>query len=495
MRIYIGNSPMKIPMCPPPPVYRNEQWIPLTSLEDMQETDYDVLIVGSGAGGGAVLWRLMNQIGGSGKRIGIVERGGLLLPTHAQNIATMNGERFDKYFSSAAAIPPRYPSPQIYALGGRTLFWATVSPRMHAADLASWPVPLKEMDIYYGIAEKVMSVTQNFTKRASLTQILLNRLQKDGFPDATDEPLAINLESINQYGVVNSNPYFSSLVFFAQALNSPFDLAVNARAVEVLTEKDRVVGVKVMSPEKKSYFLKAKKVVLSASTFGTTQILLNSGLRNSAIGHYMTIHSRVFGKGIANRNEFPEALGPLHILIPGTEDRSYQIQIWGPGAYPTVQYQVEPLKREWEISFYASGRVESRFGNQVTLHPFKRDEYGVPEIQIDFSFNEQDEAVIRQMGEGVKRAAKAMGTPLVSKDGQPPICLWRPGMELHEMGTCRMGEDPSDSSTDRYGQVYGVQGLYVADNSVIPTSGTANPTLTTVALAIRTADHIIRQLK
>jgi hypothetical protein len=420
------ESSTNIPSCPPPPIYMNEQWIPLTSLEDMQKTDYDVLIVGTGAGGGAVLWRLMDQIGDSGKRIGIIERGGLLLPTHAQNIATMNGERIVKYFSSAATVPPHFPSPQIYALGGRTLFWATASPRMPISDLERWPVPVKEMEIYYTIAEKVMNVSQNFTKGASLTQILLNRLQKDRFPDATDEPLAINLESVNQFGVVNSNPFFSSLIFFAQALNSPFDLAINARAVEVLTEKDRAVGVKVMTPDKKTWFLKAKNVALSASTLGTTQILLNSGIQNRAIGHYLTVHSRVLGTGKAMRNEFPEILGPLHILIPGTEDRSYQIQIWGPGAYSWVQYQVEPLKEEWDIGFYASGRVESRFDNKLTLHPFKRDEYGVPEIQIDFSFSEQDEAVIRQMGEGIKRASTAMKTPLVSKDGQPIVCLWPP---------------------------------------------------------------------
>jgi choline dehydrogenase-like flavoprotein len=58
-----------------------------------------------------------------------------------------------------------------------------------------------------------------------------------------------------------------------------------------------------------------------------------------------------------------------------------------------------------------------------------------------------------------------------------------------------MGVDPDTSATDPYGQIHGISGLYVADNSVIPTSGTANPTLTTVALSIRTADYLIRQLK
>lgn len=57
-----------------------------------------------------------------------------------------------------------------------------------------------------------------------------------------------------------------------------------------------------------------------------------------------------------------------------------------------------------------------------------------------------------------------------------------------------MGDDPATSATNRYGQIHGVPGLYVADNSVLPLTGAANPTLTTVALAIRTADYILEQI-
>lgn len=65
----------------------------------------------------------------------------------------------------------------------------------------------------------------------------------------------------------------------------------------------------------------------------------------------------------------------------------------------------------------------------------------------------------------------------------------------HEAGTCRMGDDPATSATDRYGQIHSVPGLYVADNNIFLVMGAANPTLAMVALAIRTADYIIRQLK
>ena len=64
---------------------------------------------------------------------------------------------------------------------------------------------------------------------------------------------------------------------------------------------------------------------------------------------------------------------------------------------------------------------------------------------------------------------------------------------MHESSTCRMGDDPNASATNRHGQIHGVQGLYVADNSVLPSLTAAGPVLSNSALAIRLADHIVRQ--
>ena len=68
-----------------------------------------------------------------------------------------------------------------------------------------------------------------------------------------------------------------------------------------------------------------------------------------------------------------------------------------------------------------------------------------------------------------------------------------PGADMHEASTCRMGDNPKTSATNRHGQIHGVQGLYVADNSVLPTLTAAGPVLSNSALAIRLGDHIVRQ--
>jgi choline dehydrogenase-like flavoprotein len=255
----------------------------------------------------------------------------------------------------------------------------------------------------------------------------------------------------------------------------------------VVTEKGRVAGVHVMTPEKRSYVLKAKTVVLSASTFGTPRILLNSGIQGNAIGHYLINHSAAIGRARFNRRDYPHVLGPIGILIPETEKLPYQLVVEGPLDYQFYHDKQIPFHEEMEVSIEGFGTVEPRYENKITLDPHRRDEYGMPEIQIHLDYNEADKVLLGKAAEGVKQVSSVIGTPLVS------LALEEPIAGDHEAGTCRMGDDPATSATDRYGQIHGISGLYVADNSVFPIMGAANPTLTMVALAIRTADHIIRQ--
>lgn len=485
------NYPIMVPMCEQGDISTYNHWIPITPIEDMERKDYDVIIVGSGAGGGAVAWRLAEQWRGNGKRIGVVEAGNLFLPTHAKNIATMEYERVPAYFSSpyVSVRPPDYQSSKLIAFGGRTLFWGGTSPRMPVSEIVRWPVKVNEMAFYYDIAESIMHVSGDFAKGSSFTEILLNRLQKDGFSDAMYEPMAVDLRPTS-YGRVRTNAFFSSIVFFAQAMNQhPFDLAIKAPITRVFVEQGKVSGVEVATIGNKSHYLKAKTVVLCASATGSPRILLQSGITGGAIGHYLTNHSRVVGFAGISRSEFPEELGVLHILIPGNEDRPYQIQIQGSDGYNWRQYQEIPVRNDLSMIISGSAPIESRFENYVFLDPLRRDSYGMPILRTQFSISEMDAIVINRLAAGIREATDAMKSSLNS------ICFALPGLESHEMGTCRMGDDPATSATNRFGQIHGISGLFVADNSVIPTSGTANPVLTTVALAIRTADYIISQMK
>lgn len=88
--------------------------------------------------------------------------------------------------------------------------------------------------------------------------------------------MAVDLEP-TKYGMIHSNVFFSSIIFFAYALNlRPIDIAVKARVVRVLTVSGRIIGVEAITPDKKSFVIKAKKVILSASTFETQRAQLIS---------------------------------------------------------------------------------------------------------------------------------------------------------------------------------------------------------------------------
>ncbi|WP_223192346.1 GMC oxidoreductase [Paenibacillus sedimenti] len=478
------------PTCHTPPEYI-ENWIPLTSLETMAENEYDVLIVGTGAGGGTMLWRLCEQWRNNGKRIGIIERGDIVMPTHGRNLPMMNRTRLEQYYRYIAKpLQGSYPefigAREVICLGGRTVFWDVVASRLILSLLPGWPVPIREMETYYDIAERVMNVTDEYARGSTLTEILLDRLQQGGFPESRYMPIAADIHP-TKFGEVHADVFFSSFSLLAKALFlRPFDLAINARAVQVLFDQGKATGVKVMSPDMRSYILKAKTIVLSASTYETPRLLLHSGIQGGAVGHYMTNQVFMLAPGKVNRRDFTDIPGTLGVLITATPDKPYQIRLMGPSGfdwYPSSQEK--PFLEDLEILLQCFGKIDPRYENRVVLNPDRKDEYGVPEIEVHFSFSEAEQAEILKMVESVKRISSVADITL----GE--ICLVPTGDLHHTSGTCRMGDDPSTSVTDRYGQVHGISGLYVADNSVLPFIGSGNPTLTTVALAIRTADRIV----
>ena len=499
-----GNSHMKsgpnIPNCPPTPINDQNSWIPLVSLEEMASKEYDVIVVGTGAGGGAALWRLCEQWRNTGKRVGVVERGGLVLPTHAYNLPTKD-TAMNLYNNPRIGIRLGDSLPQfsgarlVQALGGRTLFWGSVCPRIPDFELAEWPVPIQEMQRYYSIAERVMNVSSLFGRYSSFTQILLDRLRANGYPEAVEQPNAYNIQP-TQYGKIQSNVAFSSIIYLARAMAlHPVDLAVNARAIQVLTDQNyKTRGIRVITPYNRVYDLQAKTVVLAASALETPRILLCSGIPGRAIGHYLTNHSILSGTGEINSAHFPEILGNIDILVPQTPHRPYQLQMTGPYPFYFYQYLVKPRVNEWKgNNMNTLGKVESRYANRVFLDPIRRDANGIPEIQVQFSYSPKDWAVIEQSEVAFRRMASITGLEL-EKSGpeSSDISLLLPGADSHESGTCRMGFDPNTSVTDPYCQVHGVPGLFISDNSVLPSMGAVNPTLSTVALAIRMADHIVR---
>ena len=92
--------------------------------------------------------------------------------------------------------------------------------------------------------------------------------------------------------------------------------------------------------------------------------------------------------------------------------------------------------------------------------------------------------------------APPSGPPLGGKSGEEDLLMGiRQSAESvhHPVGTCRMGDDPSTSVVNRYGQVHEIDNLYVADGSTFVTNAGFNPSLTILAMGYWIGDHLVRK--
>ena len=126
----------------------------------------------------------------------------------------------------------------------------------------------------------------------------------------------------------------------------------------------------------------------------------------------------------------------------------------------------------------------------------ERDALGLAKIRLDWRLTEQDRhSVVEHMRSlALEFGALDIGRMIlnVEDDGRWPEVV---SGGNHHMGTTRMSDNPRRGVVDRNTRVHGTDNLYIAGSSVFPTSGAANPTLTIVAMTLRLADHLRKQLQ
>ena len=130
--------------------------------------------------------------------------------------------------------------------------------------------------------------------------------------------------------------------------------------------------------------------------------------------------------------------------------------------------------------------------NRVTLAHDLKDPFGNPGVNLSLSLTEQDIKTTDQVRALILRIYTDLGAQEVVQtveDGNTITWLY------HHMGSCRMGDDPTTSVTDRHLRVHSSPNLYVSGSAVFVTSGASNPTLTITALSHRLADHLTARLK
>lgn len=149
--------------------------------------------------------------------------------------------------------------------------------------------------------------------------------------------------------------------------------------------------------------------------------------------------------------------------------------------------------RGWVRSISVDNYMEQepRASNRITLSD-RKDPLGQPLARVDWSLSDQDRHTLRVLHAALdeelrRRNIGLLRSPILTEGhGEFPVV----SEAAHHLGGTRMGVSPRTSVVDADGRVHGSANLYVAGSSVFPTGGSANPTLTIVALAARLADHV-----
>ena len=268
--------------------------------------------------------------------------------------------------------------------------------------------------------------------------------------------------------------------------------------------------------------VRGRVVALCAQALESVRILFNSstrqhpaGLANSSgvLGHYLQDH--VWNGGGA-RGEFPDFPGTPTLDRPNRPNGFYVIRFrntkagprwpgflrgygmqggwgdgvgftWGAGGFGEA-YKRALLSGVHTINIGGFGECLPRFENFVELDRGVVDAWGIPVLRIHMQWSENERAMIPDMAVAAAEMLEAAGARNVEPWTVPDRM---PGMGIHETGVARMGTDPKTSVLNAFQQAHDVKNLFVMDAAGFPSSGCQNPTLTIMALAVRSSDYLL----
>jgi len=302
-------------------------------------------------------------------------------------------------------------------------------------------------------------------------------------------------------------------------------LKSNSVVHSVLYDEDqrKAIGVRVIdsiTKSSKDYF--AKVLFVTASTLNTNLILLNSkskrfpnGLGNDSglLGKYIAFHNyrATISAEYKGFSEFTtEGAKPTTHYVPRFRNvfkqetdflRGYAAGFQAtPIRYKSKEGIGENLKNNllktketgiWSVGSHMMGETIPKVSNMVTLDKEKTDQWGIPLLNIDVDYDDNDEKMIQDFYEQFSEMyTKAGFSKIKISDNNR-----RPGNDIHEMGGVRMGREPNTSLLNSWNQLHHCKNVFVTDGSCMTSTSTQNPSLTFMAITARAANYAINQLK
>jgi choline dehydrogenase-like flavoprotein len=567
---------------------------------------YDAVIVGSGAGGGMAAYLLTK----AGAKVCLLEAGGYYDPADPKYItqlkwpwesprrgastASRSGGDFDAAWGGWEIEGEPYSSQpgadfhwfRSRMLGGRTNHWGRISLRFGPDDFRrrsltgvgdDWPIGYEDMKPFYDKTDKLIGVfgtnLPGFPNepdgfflpppKPRLHELMLQKAAKGiGIPvvparkSMLTKPINNERGSCFYCGQCNRGcqayaDFSSSSVLCIPALKTGNLTLINgAMAREVLTDARTglATGVSyVDTVSLKEVEVRAKTVLLGASTCETARLLLNSkssrfpnGLANSSgvIGKYLNDSTGASRSGfipaLMDRKRYNEdGVSGMHVFTPWWLDnrkldfpRGYHIEYGGGMGMPGYGFGMglegvqglvpgrdgqkkrvggygaglkDDVRRFYGANVGMAGRGEPvpLESNYCEIDPNGVDKYGIPTLRFHYKWSDAEIKQAKHMQDTFEEIIHAMGgIPLGNKPGpKENYGLAAPGRIIHEVGTVRMGNDPGKSALNKYQQAHDVKNLFVVDAAPFVSQGDKNVTWTILASSMRTTEYLIDEVK
>jgi len=254
--------------------------------------------------------------------------------------------------------------------------------------------------------------------------------------------------------------------------------------------------------------VRARFVVVAADGLRTAQVLHASGIRPAALGRMLNDQSQVvYAARITDAAAdvaAQERTGSTRVStasgaiseqsgvswVPYTDDEPFHGQIMQLDASPVPLADDDDVVPGTIVGLGLFTAKDLQWDDRVEFSDEQTDAYGMPAMRIHYTLSPHDHDVLDRARTRIVELAKAVGDPLGDRPFTMPL-----GASLHYQGATRMGAtDDGRSVCGPDSEVWEAPGVYVAGNNVIPTSMACNPTLTSVALAVRGARRIAEEL-
>ncbi|MGA9959165.1 MAG: GMC family oxidoreductase, partial [Acidobacteriaceae bacterium] len=421
---------------------------------------------------------------------------------------------------------------RVRLFGGRSLFWARQSFRLsnyefkakdHDGFGTNWPIDLSDLAPYYSRVESIFRVSGhpdglpqypdgNFVVDDSPWSGSMQRFIAAG--KKMNVPVCKARSAMGRNGLASSINLLLPDAFATGKLTAVPNVVVREITVDKNTGLANGANF-VDRHSRREMSVKAKVVVLAAGCLESTRLLLNSKLGNSSgvLGHYLI--DNIYGPGVvcsvpeARDGKAPPDLMGGGALIPRFRNittkapnfiRGYALNVWSSNrpmdSRNFAAYGVE-LQKQLD-SYYGSGfsmsmmgEVLSHYENHVSIDKNVVDAWDIPVLHVETKYGDNEINMSRDAVDTGAAMAEAAGFEVLSKNYEPNP----PGYSIHELGTCRMGDDPKTSVLNKWNQSHDIKNLFVVDGSSFVSTGWQNPTMTILALSMRSAEYMAEQMR